>query len=217
MPLPLDANSISAKPPPSYRAVDPLAVMSAVFGGLSILTMFSWWLAPIPVVGVILGWLALGRIRSAPNERTGLRLAQAGMLAAGSLWLFGCAWLIFVQVSEVPPGYQQITFEKLQPRPGELIPELARDMDDKKVFIKGYMRSTSRGRMSGIRDFILFPNNGDCPFCTPNPKPTEKIRIALQGDLDTAFTTHEIGVAGRFRVDPGNPVPYCLEVDQPVR
>jgi uncharacterized membrane protein len=215
MSLPPDANSIVAKPPPSYQAIDPLAVMSAVFGGLSILTMFSWWLAPIPLAGILLGWLALGRIRSAPNERTGRRLAQTGMILAALLWLFGCAWLIFVQVSEVPFGYQPITFEKLQPGPGELVPELARDMDDKKVFIKGYMRSGRK--LAGIRDFVLYPNNGDCPFCTPNPKPTEKVRIALQGDLDTAFTTHEIGVAGRFRVDPSNPIPYCLEVDQPVR
>ena len=136
------------------------------------------------------------------------------MLAAALLWLFGCAWMVFVQVSEVPYGYQQVTFERLQPGPGEMVPDL-RDMEDKKVFIKGYMRSGRR--MTGIKDFTLFPNNGDCPFCTPNPKPTEKIRIKLQGDLETVFTTHEIGLAGRFRLDPEDPIPYCLEVDQPLR
>ncbi len=215
MSLPLETNSTSAKLPPSYRAIDPLAVLSAALGGLSILTMFSWWLALIPAASVAVGWLALGRIHGAPNERTGLRLAKGGMLAAGLLWLFGCAWLVFVQVSEVPFGYQTVTFEKLQPAPGELIPDLAREMEDKKVFIKGYMRSGRR--LAGIKDFTLFPNNSDCPFCSPNPKPTEKIRIALQGDLDTAYTSHEIGVAGRFRVDPSNAIPYSLEVDQPVR
>jgi hypothetical protein len=215
MSSPPDINSIPAKPPPSYRAIDRVAVASAALGGLSILTMFAWWLLLVPLAGIILGWLATGRIRSAPNERTGLRLAAAGMLSAAVLGLFGCAWLIFVQASEVPFGYQRITFDKLQPGAGEVIPDLARDMDDKKVFIKGYMRSGRR--LTGIKDFVLYPNNGDCPFCTPNPKPTEKIRVALQGDLDTPFTTHEIGLAGRFRVDADNPIPYSLEVDQPVR
>ena len=64
----MDVNSISAKPPPSYQAIDPLAVASAVFGGLSILTMFSWWLGLVPLAGLILGWLAIGRIRSAQTS-----------------------------------------------------------------------------------------------------------------------------------------------------
>jgi len=39
--------------------------------------------------------------------------------------------------------------------------------------------------------------------------------VSLQGDLEATFTTHLIGVAGRFRVDANHPsgIPYGLEAD----
>ena len=99
------------------------------------------------------------------------------MLSAALLWLFGCAWLIFVQVSEVPFGYQTVTFEKLQPAPGELIPDLARDMEDKKVFIKGYMRSGRR--LAGIRT-SLFSEQQRLPLLLAQSETDRKDRIALK-------------------------------------
>ena len=39
----------------------------------------------------------------------------------------------------------------------------------------------------------------------------------LQATWKRRYTTHQIGVAGRFRVDPGEAIPYAVEVDQPVR
>ena len=72
-----------------------------------------------------------------------------------------------------------------------------------------------RRQQTGIKEFILCPTNGECPFCNPNPKRTEMIRVVLQGDLETVYTTHPIGVGGRFQVDPGSPsgIPYSLEAD----
>ena len=50
-------------------------------------------------------------------------------------------------------------------------------------------------------------------------KIAKDIALTLQGDLETTFTTHLIGVAGRFRVDPDAPsgIPYGLDEDMPVR
>jgi hypothetical protein len=94
-----------------------------------------------------------------------------------------------------------------------LIPQSALDMQDKKVFIRGYMQP--RRQQTGIKDFVLCPSNGQCQFCNPAPKPTEKIRVVLQGDLDTSFTTKLVGVAGRFRINPNDPqgVFYGLDGD----
>ena len=178
--------------------------------------MLHWALAVVPLAGMVVGWIAWKQIRKAPDEWIGATLVLVGVGLSAALWLVGYAWLIFARVSEVPYGYERITYTMLQPdpmKPTEPIPQTAIDMQDKKVYMQGYMQS--RRTLTGIKEFILCPTNGDCPFCTPSPRPTEKVRIVLQGDLEATYTTHLIGVAGRFHIDPNdsNGIPYVLEAD----
>jgi hypothetical protein len=215
MSLPSDANSDSTPTTP-YRALCPTAVASVVVGALSILTVFSWVLAAVPLLGIGLGWRAHRKIRQAPNEWTGLGMARLGVGLSVSLWAVGYGWLICARASEVPYGYQRVDYETLQPDPNaptELIPQSALDLQDKRVYIKGFMQPGRR--QTGIKDFNLVPANGECPFCIPNPKRTERIRVVLQGDLEAIYTTRLIGVGGRFQVDPADPsgIPYGLEAD----
>ncbi len=212
----------SVKPAASYRAIHPLAVASVPLGALSILTVFgssvaAWLLLTlIPLAGVVLGWIAVKQIRRAPDVWTGRRLAWLGIGLSVGLWALGCCWLLIVGASEVPYGYQWVSYESLQPdpnKPTEPIPQTAIDMQDRKVYIKGFMQP--RRQQAGIKDFILCPSNGECPFCTPSPKRTEMIRVRLQGDLETSYTTHLIGVAGRFRVEADDPsgIPYAMDAE----
>lgn len=199
-----------------YRALCPKAVASVAVGSLSILTAAHWSLAVLPLVGMWLGWQALKQIRRAPNEWTGVRVAWTGIGISAGLWAIGFGWLIFAGVREVPYGYTRITYEQIQPDPNvptEPIPQSATDMQDKRVFVKGYMQA--RRQQTGIKEFILCPSNGECQFCIPNPKRTEMVRIVLQGDLETIYTTRQIGVGGRFQVDPADPggIPYTIEAD----
>ena len=41
------------------------------------------------------------------------------------------------------------------------------------------------------------------------------IRVVLQGDLEAIYTTHLIGVGGRFQVDANDPsgIPYSIQAD----
>jgi hypothetical protein len=215
MSLPLETNSATTP----YRAMCLWAVMSVVAGALSIPILvfwFSWFWAVVPLTGIGLGWRALGQIRQAPNEWTGLRLAQFGIGLSLGLWVVGYGWLVLAGVRDVPYGYELIAYDKLQPdpnAPADPIPQSALDLQDKRVFLKGFMRPGRR--QTGIREFVLVPVNGECPFCIPNPKQTEMVRIVLQGDLETIYTTHQIGVGGRFQVDPADPsrIPYCVDAD----
>ncbi len=212
-----ETSSISPTPPPArYRAVDPLAVAGVVMGGLSILTFLGWWLAAIPLVGIGLGLRSRRRILDAPDVLTGLWLAKLGIWLSAALWLAGYGWLTFAEVSEVPFGYQHIEYETLQPDPAhptQPIPQVALEMDDKKIFVQGYMQP--RRQQTHIKEFILCPSSGRCKFCTPDPKPTEMIRVILGGDMETNYTTHLIGVAGRLKVAPDDPsgIPYAIEAD----
>jgi hypothetical protein len=212
-----DSNTTSPVPPATrYRALNPLALTSVVLGVLSIVAWLHWALAVIPLAGIIVGWVAWKQIQKAPEEWIGKRLVQVGVGLSVALWLFGYGWLIFARRSEVPPGYDRITYTMLQPdpaKPTEPIPQTAIDMDDKKVYMQGYMQS--RRTLTGIKEFILCPTNGDCPFCTPSPRPTEKVRVVLQGDLEATYTTHPIGVAGHFRINRNDigGIPYELDAD----
>jgi hypothetical protein len=209
---PTDAPAAAAR----YRELNPLAVISTVVGALSIVTVLHWALAVVPLGGIIVGWAALRQIRKAPDEWTGLRLAQTGLALSAAMWIFGYASLFFAKTGEVPPGYQRVSYDDLQPdptRPTEPIPQKALDMQDRKVFVQGYMQS--RRQLSGIKEFILCPASGDCPFCIPNPKRTEMIRVILQGDLEAVYTNRILSVAGRFRVDQtdASGIPYAIEAD----
>jgi len=207
-------------PAARYRAICPLAITSVIFGALSIATALHWSLALIPLAGIAAGWASLRRIDRAPEEWVGRELARVGLGLACGFWVIGFLWWAFSSHEEVPPGYQYIQFEMLQPdpnRPTEWIPEAAQEMNDRRVYIKGFMKP---GRQqSGIKDFILCPTDDTNPFSDLDKKRTEMIRVMMQGDLEAVYTSRRVGVAGRLRVEPNHPsgVPYGLEAAHPIR
>jgi hypothetical protein len=199
-----------------YHSLSAAAVFSLVFGVLSSATFLGWTLAFIPILAIALGWWALWRIGRTPEEITGTDLAKYGIILAVVFWIGGYSWLLMQTVSAVPFGYTAVTYAELQPDPkvpDELVPQSARDLDDKKVFIKGYISPTRQ--QTRLKRFILCPTNGVCQFCIPNPKRTEMIRVTLTGDLMTDYTTRLIGIAGRLHIDEKDPtgVPYQMDVD----
>lgn len=207
--------------PGRYRTVSAMAVASLAFGVLSSLTVLHWAVGLIPAVGVLLGYLALRRIAEVPEEMTGRGLAFSGLILSVVFGTLGYTVLAVAKVREFPSGYDEITHRDLQPDPnvpGQQIPPKAYDsqyvpLRDNRVGIKGYMAPTRY--QSGLKQFILCPAIPNCQFCTPDPKPTEMVLVRLQGDREAKYTTHEIKVGGRFRVDEDSPfgTPYLLEAD----
>jgi len=203
-----------------YRTVSVLAVVSTVFGALSILTAFTPFLGFIPIAGILLAFLGFRQVRRAPEEFTGRGFAMAGLWLSIGLWAAGWGCYFYGQHKDVPYGYKLISFETLQPDPevpGEVIPPAALELKDKKVFIRGFMYP---GRQStDIKRFVLVPTIGHCKFCSRDLKSTEVILVNLVGDLTTDFENHMAGFGGKLLVDPeqaANPfggVPYKLEAD----
>ena len=211
-----DSLSLSKSPYGRYRAMSVAAVVSLVLGAVSVLTFVHWAMALIPLAGVFAGILALRQIRHAPEEYAGRRLAWLGIGLCGAFWAAGYGWLMFARASEVPWGYQRVSYEMLQPNPdveGEQIPPAVFDLQDKKVYVTGYI---APGRQqTRLRRFVLCPAIADCQFCTPNPKPTEMVSITLEGDLEIDYTIYPIGLGGTLHVDPVSPngIPYKIDVD----
>ncbi len=204
----------------SYRALSGLAVTSVLFGCLSVLTFLDWSLAFLPVVAIVLGWIALRRIRRNPTESLGEHWAMAGIGLAALFWIAGYGWLAYGYFHQVPEGYLLISFKSLQPdpnRPDQRVSEEAEMLDKRKVFIWGWMYP---GRQrSGIKEFLLIDDPGTCNFCAAQPRPTQVIRVKLMNNLKIDFTTRQIGVGGELTVyrDPmdeaSGGVLYQIEAD----
>lgn len=185
-----------------YRALSTLAVVSLLVSPFSLLALVDWSLAIVPAVGIACGMWALARIRRQAGELTGERLALVGVLVSGLLWCAGWTRLAYAYAHEVPPGYQRIHYDMLQPdpsQPGQVVPPAALDLEGRRVFIKGY---TFPGPQSkGVRQFMLLRDNRDCCF-GGNPKISDMIEVTLDEPLTMDYSTRMRSVGGVFHVEP---------------
>jgi hypothetical protein len=214
------ADEAGAPEEQAYRALSSTAVVSLALGALGMLTFLSPMLGLIPLVGLILGVYAVRSISSRPNELTGAGLARAGTLLSLVALVGGWGYHGYVYATEVPEGYERISYAELQPEQGAppgVIPHSARALDGQKVFIKGYVYPGLQTR--GIREFVLVRDKGDCCF-GGNPKITDRIQVRLADPFRIDFHDGLFRVAGTFRVGaavasdgPGG-VLYHLEAAQ---
>jgi|GEM_PF-6970709 len=197
-----------------YRSVSVTAVISLIFGCVSIISFLSWTWCLLPIIGMVSGWLALVRIHEIPQELTGAAYAKAGIIVSAIFLLGGSGYHLFRAVSEVPWGYEAVDYDELQPEPHQSVSDVAKELSGQRVFIRGYMEDSNR-RNIGLTKFIICPVKGHCNFCTPNPTRTEMIRIELTGNMRTDYTTDLVRIGGLFKVDEAHPsgVPYFIEAD----
>ncbi|HLA83854.1 MAG TPA: DUF4190 domain-containing protein [Thermoguttaceae bacterium] len=203
----------------AYRRIEPLAVASLVLGLLAWLPMFGWPMLPVPVAGGILGYLALRRIENSFGEKTGRGIAIGGLVLSIVLGLIGTAFFGLVVARGVPIGYAWLTFEDMQPNEelGEVVPQKALDLQDKFIFVKGYMYPGRR--TMGIQQFVLVPSQWHCKFCQRDLKSTEMITVTMTGDELADYTTHMVGIGGKLTIDhnealrPLGGMPYKIEAD----
>jgi hypothetical protein len=187
-----------------YRALSSLAVVSGILGLLSASAMLDWSLFVIPVAGIITGVVALRRIRANPDEYAGEGFALAGSVLSMAFLLAGASWLSYTYATEVPEGHERISYDLLQPdakTPNQIVPPSAKELDGKKVFIKGYVYQPSGGQMEGLKKFVLVRDKGQCCF-GGNPKLTDMILVKLRGSLTAKFDMRVVKLAGTFHVEP---------------
>ncbi|MCC6125076.1 MAG: DUF4190 domain-containing protein [Pirellulales bacterium] len=215
-------------PPIQYRSVSALAILAVVVSAFSILTVFHWLFWLVFLTAILLGYLAIKRIRFAPTEYTGIGFARSGMAAALVLGLIGQGIHYYIRKYTVPYGYKPITWDLLEPdsdNPAEIIPPAAYELEpndtdrDRRIYIKGFINLNMTDRTINLRQFILVPTASHCNFCQTQIKSTEMILVTFTGGLSIDATQNEIKLGGKFKVDPdqaANPfggLPYQLEAD----
>jgi hypothetical protein len=200
MSIDLETRQSTAADYERYRALSTSAVASLIVGMLSFVAVLDWTLIAVPVVGIGLSAFALTKIKRHSDEVTGRGLARAGLALSLMFVVAGPARLTHEYLTEVPDGYERISYSDLQPDPAvaqQHVPPSALALEGKKIFIKGFVYP---GReKDGIRQFLLVRDQGDCCF-GGNPRITDRIQVTLVGRLRLKYESRLHKVAGKFHV-----------------
>ena len=201
MSIELESPESTAEQYEQYRALSTSAVASLIVGLLSCLAFLDWTLVAIPVIGVPLSLLSLAKIKRRGNELTGLGLAKTGLALSLLFVVLGPSWLTYQYVTELPEGYQRISYAELQPeaaQAGQQVPPSALALEGKKIFLKGYVYPGRRKK--GIRRFLLVRDRGECCF-GGDPKITDRILVTLEDPLRLEYQPRLHKLGGTFHVE----------------
>lgn len=186
-----------------YRTLSFLAVVSLVFGVISIPCAVAASLNPFllifPFIGLLIGFMAVLKLRNRTDEFTGLGLAKAGLMLSTVLLLLGTGYASYVYATEVPAGFTRLRFSELQPVvtfPRPWSPK-AEEMIGKNVFVQGYLYPGKQRK--GIKQFILVPDLGTCCF-GGQPKVTDMIQITLDDPKRVDYSMSRRNLAGEFKL-----------------
>ncbi len=183
-----------------YRSVSKAAVVSIVFAILGGLAFIAPVFVLLPILGTAFGLLALGNFRRFAGELVGKPIAQIGFWVSAILMLSSIGMHSYIYATEVPEGYQRISFSQLRPRTSEKtkFSERALEFDGQQVFLKGYVRLNDQ--KTELKNFILVGDFGDCCF-GGNPDISDIVAISIKTDdtVDHSYSLRRIG--GKFRVN----------------
>lgn len=179
----IDSNFTEVARPENYRTVSKAAVVCVVFAVMSLMAyMFSVFVL-LPLFSICFGWYALLQCRKYPEELTGKTAAKIGMTVSAIVLISSVGMHAYIYATEVPEGYQRISFYSLKPNKRTKLPvaEEALDLNGQKVFLKGYVRPGLK--KNRLKKFILVGDFGSCCF-GGNPKITDVVAVSLLNDDD---------------------------------
>jgi hypothetical protein len=184
-----------------YRSVSKAAVLSLVLAVLSLVGLMFPVLLVVAALGLISGLVARRNMRQYPDELTGRVTAAVGIFASLLILVGGSAMHTVIYLTEVPEGYQRITFADLQPtdppsQPGQ--PDLPVELDGKRIFVKGYVHP-GVSNLGEIKRFILVPDMGTCCF-GGQPKLTDMIEVTIVDAPGVKYSQRKRKLGGNFRV-----------------
>jgi hypothetical protein len=220
-----------------YRALHTGAIFALVLGIFSVVMLLlapispSAWIpvTAIPAVGMSVSLWSFGKIRREADQYTGLPLAIAGFVLSFGFLVTGVGYGSYVYFTEVPDGYQRISFETLRPteqqeRGGVLVPPEVRELAGKRIFIKGYIRPGSAPVRTGIDRFLLVRDNNQCCFGDLSKvKYFDQVAVQITSSHRVEDTLRILRMGGILEVNeqnlalgPGYPV-FTLRADYAVQ
>lgn len=195
----------------SYRPVPPTAPAALVIGLVSLLSLLTEFILPLTLAGVLIGFLAVRRIRKFPTEYSGLWIAQSGLALCVILIPTSIAIHTHTYLTEVPEGYKRLNFNQDISKKGFVFDQGRHKFDpdveklgDQKVFVKGYM--LVQGQVETVNEFLLCRDSGDCCL-GGKPAATDMIYVKVpEGGVPFQYSQGMVFVAGTFKLLTPNPV-----------
>jgi hypothetical protein len=203
----------------SYRAVHTGAILGLALGIVTAtFTLLAWGSTPEVIYIALLNAIAfsfclwsLGKIRRDPEQYTGAPIAMLGLIVSIVFLVGGVSYGAYTYATEVPDGYERISFNTMKPdeleaRGGVAIPPEIAAMDGKKVFIKGYIRPDSVTQRVGIKEFLLVRDNNQCCFGDiTTVKYYDQIAVDMVGSHTVDFENGAVyRLGGILKVEPHN-------------
>ncbi len=221
----MDKQLASSELEAGYRSVSKTALVSLILALLSLSYLVSTMLVVLPIAAIGFGLIGLSNIRRFPEELIGRTPARIGLGLSAGLLVLGSSLHIHEYMTEVPEGYRRISFRMLKPDQRTDVPysDAALELDNQKVFIKGYVRPGTH--RTNLKKFILVGDFGSCCF-GGSPKITDVVAISLKGDDRVNYGLGQRKFAGVFRLnkkstptdEKGVPrVFYQIEVDKIIK
>lgn len=187
-----------------YRRVSLAAMASVGLGVVGLFAFISTGMLVFPLIGLLCAIVAIVNIRRFEGELSGKGLAAIGAVANLVVLVGAIAYHGYVYATEVPEGYQRVSFYEFEPGPDaptkQLISEKAIALDGEKVFLKGYIHP-SVSSMGAVKRFVLVPDMGTCCF-GGEPKLTDMVAVELAEGESTSYSMRLRKLAGEFHVNP---------------
>ncbi len=162
-----------------YRTIHTGALIGLLLGIVSVAIVFAGeaslatalMLLPIPVAGIAVSLLALRTIRREPDQYVGKPPAVIGIALSALFAIGGTAFAGYIYATEVPDGYERISFLELKPdqldkRAGRAVPNPIVELwqTGQPVFIKGYIRPDTVSSRENISEFLFVRDSNACCF-----------------------------------------------------
>ncbi len=197
-----------------FKSVSKSAVASLVFAILSVTAFLAQFFVILPIIGVGCGVVALAAFKRYPEELVGRKPALVGLAICVLMLIGSVSMHSYIYATEVPPEHQRISFGDLRANRRTNLPysEKAKELDGKKVFIKGYVRPPS-GKKKRLKSFIMVGDFGDCCF-GGNPDITEVIAVKIKSDDTVDYSLGLRRIGGTFRLNPDKAAVSEKEVPQ---
>lgn len=210
-----------------YRALYSGALVAALLGIVSLFMLavtdfldIALVVAVIPLLGILISLLAIRKVNRNRNIYTGKSLALFGLVMSAVMLVAGVGRAAYIHATEVPDGYQRISFLSLKPdgkdeEAGRLVPKEAQELLGQPIFIKGYIRPDSVQARSGIDQFLLVRDNNQCCFGDlQSVKYFDQIAVVLKPPMTAEFSREVFRLGGQLAVKPGTTSPeYVLLAD----
>ena len=206
LPEPVLAESYEPMPMElQYRPVPVSAVVGCVLGVLSVISFFGITGSVVAVLGILISGYSLIRILASRGDLGGKVSAAAGLGLSVLFLAGGVAFQTYLYRTELPPGFQRVSFADDISRKGfvnvegqmALHPDVEA-MVGKQIFLKGFM--FPGGDPKGLTAFLLVKDSGTCCF-GGQPKVVDMIGVQMEPGKTVDYYTGKVSVAGELELN----------------